>query len=441
MGLKIYREIEPALSGAGPEGLRLIGTLEKDGSFAYSESYLCWEDARALSFSLPLREKPYPEAEAVAYFTGLLPEGRALASLATRLGRSEDDYLGLLGSCGLDCVGDIIICPGEYAETRRYRKTSLAKLKEAFSKSPGVSSSNSLATSRLSLAGTQDKVGLYVEGADLSDDARWYIPEGGAPSNAILKVASPDLLPDLMVAEQLGMACARACGVDAAETELVGIGRGALLVRRFDRLESGAEVIDGLAAPVRRHQEDFAQALAHKPGSKYAELAGGTAKSIAGFLRAHSTSPARDIRSLLRIGLFNYAIGNTDNHLKNLSIVYGPNWKGIRLAPAYDLVPTTYYARFTRDMGMALGDTRNIDDVCAGDIRAFASQIGVSRRMLSNEAFMLAESLIPALRAEARRLAERGFGEAPFIADELEEETLARLGVLKEASLPNPNVN
>lgn len=132
MGLKIYREIEPALSGAGPEGLRLIGTLEKDGSFAYSESYLCWEDARALSFSLPLREKPYPEAEAVAYFTGLLPEGRALASLATRLGRSEDDYLGLLGSCGLDCVGDIIICPGEYAETRRYRKTSLAKLKEAF---------------------------------------------------------------------------------------------------------------------------------------------------------------------------------------------------------------------------------------------------------------------------------------------------------------------
>ena len=250
-------------------------------------------------------------------------------------------------------------------------------------------------------------------GADLADDASWYVPEGGAPSNAILKLASPDLASDIMLAEQLGMACARACGLNAAETELVGIGRGAIVVRRFDRLDASGEVIDGLAAPERRHQEDFAQALAHKPGSKYAELSGGTAKSIAAFLRTYSVSPAQDIRNLLKVALFNYAIGNADNHLKNLSIIYERNWKGIRLAPAYDLVPTTYYAQFTREMGMAIGRTRNIDEVCAADIEGLARQIGVSRRMLRRESLKIAEMLALALRVEAQRLATRGFSEAP----------------------------
>ncbi|MGN0078324.1 MAG: HipA domain-containing protein, partial [Coriobacteriales bacterium] len=377
----------------------------------------------------------YTEEESLPYFTGLLPEGAALSSLAMRLGRAESDYFGLLESCGLDCVGDIIICPENYIGVRRYRRTSLEKLGREFSTAPRKASSNSLASSKLSLAGTQDKIGLYIGGTNLADDSCWYVPEGGAPSNAILKVASPELASDLMIAEQLGMACARACGVSAADTELVAIGRGALVVRRFDRLEASGEVIDGLAAPLRRHQEDFAQALAHKPGSKYAELPGGTAHSIASFLRTNSTSPARDIRELLKIALFNYAIGNADNHLKNLSIIYGPSWKGIRLASAYDLVPTTYYARFSREMGMAIGKTRNIDEVGVEDIRDLARQLGISERLLKKEASALAESLLPALFAEAKRLAERGFDEALYVADGLEEELAKRLPVLKEAAI------
>ena len=435
MGLSIYREGDPSIGARAAENLRLVGTLEKDGSFSYSESYLSWEEARALSFSLPLRKEPYAEEECLPYFAGLLPEGMALSSLAMRLGRAENDYFGLLESCGLDCVGDVIICPESYTGTRGYRKMSLDELRRGFSTAPGKASSDSLVASRLSLAGTQDKIGIYVDGEDLADDACWYVPEGGAPSNAILKIASLELTPDLMIAEQLGMACARTCGLNVADTELVAIGRGALVVRRFDRLDASGEVIGGLAAPIRRHQEDFAQALAHKPGSKYAELSGGTARSIASFLRAYSTSPANDVRELLKIALFNYAIGNADNHLKNLSIIYGPGWKGIRLAPAYDLVPTTYYARFSREMGMAIGKTRNIDEVCAEDIKELARQIGVSKRMLRKEASALAGSLLPALLAEAKRLAGRGFNEALYVADDMEEEMASRLAVLKGAAV------
>ncbi len=437
MSLEIYREILSTSSAEASKNLLLIGVLEKDGSFTYAETYLTWEKARPISFSLPLRKESYSETEALPYFAGLLPEGKALSSLAMRLGKAENDYLGLLETCGLDCVGDIIICPRDYIGIRRYRKTTLANLKKTFSKSSGESSANVLAASRLSLAGTQDKIGLLIDGANLSDDDNWYIPEGGAPSNAILKVASPDQLSDLMILEQLGMASARSCGINAAETEIVEIGRGALLVRRFDRTESSGEMIGGINTPIRKHQEDFAQALAYTPGSKYAELAGGTVHGIAGFLRLNSTAPAKDVRSLLQIGLFNYAIGNTDNHLKNLSIIYTTDWNGIRLAPAYDLVPTTYYARFTREMGMALGSTRNIDEVCASDIKIFSDQIGISRRMLKQEASSLAEGLIPALRGEARRLATRGYDEAYYIADRLEEDATERLNVLKEASLGN----
>ncbi|MBQ9955439.1 MAG: HipA N-terminal domain-containing protein, partial [Eggerthellaceae bacterium] len=167
VGLMVYREDLSAAGGGAPSALRLVGILEGDGSFAYDAGYLRWDGARALSFSLPLREEPYPEPDTLAYFTGLLPEGRALASLASRLGRSEDDYLGLLGSCGLDCVGDVVICPEGYVGTRRYRKTGLAEIKGAFSALAGGFGAESLAASRLSLAGTQDKIGLFVDGDDL----------------------------------------------------------------------------------------------------------------------------------------------------------------------------------------------------------------------------------------------------------------------------------
>lgn len=199
---------------------------------------------------------------------------------------------------------------------------------------------------------------------------------------------------------------------------------------RFDRMEASGETIDGRAAPARRHQEDFAQALGLAPSSKYAELPGGTAKTVARFLRAYSAAPALDVRNLLEITLFNFVIGNVDNHLKNLSVLYSPNWKTIRLAPAYDLVPTAYYARFSRKMGMALGSTRDIDAVTADDIRELAVQIGVSGRLLRKTARALDERIVPALRAEAERLDKRGFPDAPFISDDLEEDMAPRLKVL-----------
>ena len=407
--------------------IQLVGLLSPDGRFAYDEGYLGRANAHALSFSLPLQEATFSQAQALPYFKGLLPEGRALAALAARLGRAEEDYIGILAECGLDCIGDIVLKPEDYQGLRSYKKIGIKELEEKLAKSNTVFA-DVLTETRLSLAGTQDKIGLFIDGGE--DEPSWYLPEGGAPSNCILKAAQSEYLPDLMLAEHLSMACASACGLNVAETRLVNIGQDALLIKRFDRTEKSEEVIDGHAAPTRRHQEDFTQILGLVPSSKYVELHEGTAKAIAAFLRNNSSAPALDIESLLEIGIFNYAIGNADNHLKNSSVLYSSNWREIRLAPAYDLVPTTYYARFSRNMGMALGSTRNIDAVMPEDLKAFASQIDVSERMLKKVAKRISETLLPALRNEARKLDGEGFPSAYFVADNMEEDMAPRLKVL-----------
>jgi serine/threonine-protein kinase HipA len=54
-------------------------------------------------------------------------------------------------------------------------------------------------------------------------------------------------------------------------------------------------------------------------------------------LRKYSAAPADDVAALYRHMLFNAAVGNVDDHLKNFWMLARPG--GFRLAPAFDLVP------------------------------------------------------------------------------------------------------
>jgi serine/threonine-protein kinase HipA len=58
---------------------------------------------------------------------------------------------------------------------------------------------------------------------------------------------------------------------------------------------------------------------------------------VAEFLRTFSSDSRRDLRELWMRILFNIAIGNTDNHLRNLGMIHGE--KGWRLSPDYDANP------------------------------------------------------------------------------------------------------
>jgi len=423
MGLKVYREI--------PDGLQIIGELagntRADASFCYDAGYLEGPDAQPISYSLPLADEPYGPEATRPYFDGLLPEGPSRQLLAAETGCREDDYPTLLARCGLDCVGDIIINPEAYEHERAYERVELVSIVSKSRRSRGVARMQ--AESRLSIAGVQGKTGLYHDETRPIDEG-WFTPVGGAPSNYIAKFAN-EYTPDLIELEYLCMAAARSSGVNVAPADLLLPETPVLCVRRFDRALPSRETIGGLTAPVRLHQEDMAQALGIAPGSKYAELEPCTISAVASFLVDHSANPALDITALTRLILFNYVIGNCDNHLKNISIIYTPNWSAIRLAPAYDLISTAHYPSFSTEMGMRLGNTRTLENVTSADIRELARQIGISENVVRNAALEIAEEAVPALKRAASVLDSKGFADALYLADELEEEFGPRIETLK----------
>lgn len=133
-----------------------------------------------------------------------------------------------------------------------------------------------------------------------------------------------------------------------------------------------------------------------------------------------------------RITCFNYLIGNCDNHLKNLSILYSDSWKSFRLAPAYDLVSTTRFERFSRAMGMRIGSSSIIDDVSPRDIVEFGSEIGMDRRDVASMCSELVDVVPSAI--EATSATAPAFEALPYVAWDLLEDIAPRLRVLEKVA-------
>jgi serine/threonine-protein kinase HipA len=128
---------------------------------------------------------------------------------------------------------------------------------------------------------------------------------------------------DVVGLEATCLALARRAGLEVPETRLQMIGaRRVLMVKRFD-----VSAEDG-----RYHMVSLRTLCKERPGiyvHSYSELAK--------VLRKHSASPVDDLAALYRHMVFNAAIGNVDDHLKNFWMLARPD--GFSLAPAFDLVP------------------------------------------------------------------------------------------------------
>ena len=100
------------------------------------------------------------------------------------------------------------------------------------------------------------------------------------------------------------------------------------------------------------------------------------------------------------------------------------------MAPAYDLVCTTYFARFSSTMGMAIGNHLDIREVTSEDFHIMAERIGINMRLIRNMVKEFQQQATAALNAEGNLLSEQGFKSASYIADELQEEMFPRLEAL-----------
>lgn len=122
---------------------------------------------------------------------------------------------------------------------------------------------------------------------------------------------------------------ARICGLDVPESKLEKFSKlgSTFLVKRFDR--NGEQRIHFASAMTLLGKTDGASAA---DGTSYLD--------IAGFIKAYGANPKSDLLELWKRIVFNMAVSNTDDHLRNHAFILSQN--GWILSPLYDVNPVPY---------------------------------------------------------------------------------------------------
>ena len=184
----------------------------------------------------------------------------------------------------------------------------------------------------------------------------------------------------------------------------------AYVTEQLDRLmQEDSRVIDGKKVPFRLQQEDFAQALGVPASQKYEKIGDSYLKRVFTLLRQYSDNPVEDQLKLWDICIFNYLIGNTDNHIKNIGLLYGKDRRTIRLAPAYDIVSTMIYEESTEQMAMAIDGELDIRKITKESFRAEARHIGLGERIAMRRFEQMQNSFERALAQAKEEIQDAGY--------------------------------
>ena len=395
----------------------ISGDTIHDARFKYDREYVDAE-LPPISVSLPVSKESFSPEATRNFFEGLLPEGFARKSVADWIHSSENDYLTILKTLGSECLGAIRISDGDDV-TASYEKLSLDEVKALARE--GVSKSTELVTeAHLSLTGASGKAGLYY---DNSNDS-WYKPKGNAPSTHIVKQSHVRLM-GIVTNEQLSLNTASMLGIDIPDSFIVNTGDAReeeilFATKRYDRFIDGdSRIINGLACPYRLHQEDFSQALGIPSQDKYEKGDMRYLPKLFDALRSNAANPIEDQLKLWDILVYDYLVGNTDNHIKNLSLLYSNDLRSIRLAPAYDIVSTAIYSGSNREMAIGIGGERNIDVIGRNHFANAASDAGLNPRIALKRFDMMADRFEKALSTAAENLSKEGYFNAKVIKEKI----------------------
>ena len=418
VNLKVQIEISGQFVQAG----RIAGSGFTDAVFSYDESYISSPTAKSISLSLPLSRKNFDSATTKAFFDGLLPEGFTRQCVANSIHASSDDYISILLELGSECLGAIqIIDEGKTSAKTGYSHLAVEEIKE-LAKEGASKSAEIVIKSHLSLTGASGKVGLYYD----EPSRTWYKPQGLAPSTHIVK-QSHVRYKSIVLNEQICLLAARKLGMEIPESFILQAQNGKFsdedvlfATRRFDRVfDNDSKMIDGLKTPYRLHQEDFAQALGIKSADKYEKSGECYLKKMFELLQRHSSNPIEDSIKLWKRAVFNFIIGNTDNHIKNSSLVYGKDLSSIRLAPFYDVVCTRLYEGSTDEMSVGINGKRNINQITRDDFEKEAKNCGLGSKIAMKLFDEVQSGIKKAIFDSAEELTQSGFSEAQPVAEKI----------------------
>ncbi|MEX2445263.1 MAG: HipA domain-containing protein [Alkalispirochaeta sp.] len=116
---------------------------------------------------------------------------------------------------------------------------------------------------------------------------------------------------------------------------------------------------------------------------KYQREGGAGVAQVIDLIRAHSSNPLQDQRSLITWQLANLILGNADGHLKNISFLY--DGARVSLAPFYDMVCTRNYDGVERKLALEIGGGKDPGHIGRDQLRTFA------RETHTGEAYILGE--------------------------------------------------
>jgi serine/threonine-protein kinase HipA len=291
------------------------------GEFRYLPEYLGQREAIALDpIHLPLQAQTFeagrPHTGIHGVFEDSLPDdwGRRILSQRHQLSRAQSRPANLLRLLGNQAMGALAYTPsdsGPPSAPAMVPVTELSALMAAarqFEQAPANQA--------------PDDLMRLFQAASSPGGARPKVLVDDHGSGWLVKLASTQDRYDMVRIEAASLALAQAAGLEVPEHRLVDLhGHSALMLRRFDQTPA-----DG-----RRHLISL-QTLLAADGYYTAGYS-----DLADIVRRVSDQPEHDLGALYRQMLFNAALGNTDDHLKNFAMLHDDN--GWRLTPAYDLLP------------------------------------------------------------------------------------------------------
>jgi serine/threonine-protein kinase HipA len=372
------------------DGAAKVGTLGYDSheeafTFEYDTGWRERADAYSISPHIMMTGAPPASGTVRRFLENLLPEGKALDVVATTHQISKNNIYALIRELGRETTGALSFFEegatfDQQATTRR--EVTRAELARRIAERAQLPFEVWDGTVRMSIAGYQDKLAVYKEGAQM------YLVEGQLASTHILKPEPQDSrTPTLVANEHYCMRLAARLQLPVAAVEIERLPAAVLVVERFDRRRNTQGVR-------RLHIVDTCQTMNFPVSYKY-ERNFGSGRDVrhirdgVSFQRLFSAASDYTIqkavtqRDLLRWMIFQYLIGNSDAHGKNVSFFCGP--QGLALAPFYDLVSVVQYEHLDHEMAMAYGDEFVLADIRAYDWAQFAQHISMPRGLLARE--------------------------------------------------------
>lgn len=89
----------------------LTETNEGEYVFQYEEKYIKEHPKQFLTFTMPVRPKPYTDKRLFPFFEGLIPEGWLLDIASKNWKINQNDRMGLLLACCQNCIGAVSVRP------------------------------------------------------------------------------------------------------------------------------------------------------------------------------------------------------------------------------------------------------------------------------------------------------------------------------------------